>query len=634
MVPLHRFPHPARGERHVGVPDAVRLERVDDRVDDRRRRTDGRRLADALGADRVVRRRRDRVPRLPVGHLHRGRDQIVHQRTGEAVALLVEGDHLHQRHAHAVGEAAVHLPLDDHRVDLRAAVVDGDEPPDLHLRRPRVDVDHADVGAERVREVRRVVADLGLEAALHAVGQVAGPVGPHRHVLDRDRLLRIALDAERPGLVFDVGDRRLEHARGDDLRLVAHLAGHERGGGPRHRRRPAAVRTEPERRVVGVAVHHLDVLGRDAELVGDDLGERRLVSLALRHHRQSDHRLAGRVHPQLAAVGHAETEDVHVLPRSGADGLGEERDADAHQLAALALLRLFPAQLVVAGHRHRLAHRRFVVARVVDPAGLRRVRELVGLDEVLQPQFRRVHVEFVGEHVDHPLDQVDRLGDAERAGVGDAARRLVGVDGGHVGVRRLDVVAPREHTEEARRVLHRRRGAVERPVVGEHVGADGADLAVLAGRDLAPHDVVAGEPGAHEILGAVLHPLHRLADHERGDDGAHVAGIDRHLVAESTADVRCDDPDLVFRQPGHEGVHRAVGVRCLGRAPQRELARRHARRRPRSRTSPWARGGPAGRRCPPTRPPRRRRTQPRWRPCRRLPSRSSGCSSCPRGRRG
>src|SRR4029077_11196354 len=49
VVPLHRFPHAARGERHVGVADAVGLERVDARVDDRRRRADRGRLADALG---------------------------------------------------------------------------------------------------------------------------------------------------------------------------------------------------------------------------------------------------------------------------------------------------------------------------------------------------------------------------------------------------------------------------------------------------------------------------------------------------------------------------------------------------------------------------------------------------------
>ena len=50
-----------------------------------------------------------------------------------------------------------------------------------------------------------------------------------------------------------------------------------------------------------------------------------------RLHGDPQHGLAGRVHPQLGAVGHAETEDVHVLARPGADRLGEEADADAGQ---------------------------------------------------------------------------------------------------------------------------------------------------------------------------------------------------------------------------------------------------------------------------------------------------------------
>ena len=63
---LHRLPHPRRCERHVGVPNTERLQRVHHGVDDGRRRADGRRLADALGADRVVRRRGDGVAGLPV----------------------------------------------------------------------------------------------------------------------------------------------------------------------------------------------------------------------------------------------------------------------------------------------------------------------------------------------------------------------------------------------------------------------------------------------------------------------------------------------------------------------------------------------------------------------------------------
>ena len=52
---LNGEPHVGRGERHVRVQHAERRERVDDRVDDGGRRPDGGGLADALGADRVVR---------------------------------------------------------------------------------------------------------------------------------------------------------------------------------------------------------------------------------------------------------------------------------------------------------------------------------------------------------------------------------------------------------------------------------------------------------------------------------------------------------------------------------------------------------------------------------------------------
>ena len=93
------------------------VQRVDDRVHDRGRRADVRRLADALGSERVVRARRDRLAELEVGALERGRDQVVHERRVEAVALLVERDQLHQRDADALGEAAVDLAVDDHRVD-------------------------------------------------------------------------------------------------------------------------------------------------------------------------------------------------------------------------------------------------------------------------------------------------------------------------------------------------------------------------------------------------------------------------------------------------------------------------------------------------------------------------------------
>ena len=53
-----------------------------------------------------------------------------------------------------------------------------------------------------------------------------------------------------------------------------------------------------------------------------------------------------------------------------------------------------------------------------------------------------------------------------------------------------------------------------------------------------PHYVVTGEAGADEVLRAILHPLDRLVQNQGGDNGAHIARVDGHLVAETTADVR------------------------------------------------------------------------------------------------
>ena len=58
MPAVDRLPHPARRRRHVDVAHAgVAVERVDDGVDDRRRRADGAGLARAFDAERIGRRR-------------------------------------------------------------------------------------------------------------------------------------------------------------------------------------------------------------------------------------------------------------------------------------------------------------------------------------------------------------------------------------------------------------------------------------------------------------------------------------------------------------------------------------------------------------------------------------------------
>src|SRR5437879_5958238 len=78
-------------------------------------------------------------------------------------------------------------------------------------------------------------------------------------------------------------------------------------------------------------------------------------------------------------------------------------------------LLLLGPQLVVAHLVEGLAQRGGVVAGVVHEARRRRVRELLGLNEVLHAEVGRVHADLVRRGLHQPLDHVRGLGDAERA---------------------------------------------------------------------------------------------------------------------------------------------------------------------------------------------------------------------------
>ena len=94
------------------------------RVDDRRRRGDRARFAAALDAERIGRTERlDRLDlerRQVVGARH----AIVHEARRQQLAVAVVMRAFEQRLADALGDAAMHLAFDDHRIDELAEVVD------------------------------------------------------------------------------------------------------------------------------------------------------------------------------------------------------------------------------------------------------------------------------------------------------------------------------------------------------------------------------------------------------------------------------------------------------------------------------------------------------------------------------
>ena len=70
---------------------------------------------------------------LSIGQVVGARHAVVHQRAGDELAVLVVDRALEQRLADALRDAAVHLALDDHRVDHGAEVVDRGPGDDLAL---------------------------------------------------------------------------------------------------------------------------------------------------------------------------------------------------------------------------------------------------------------------------------------------------------------------------------------------------------------------------------------------------------------------------------------------------------------------------------------------------------------------
>src|ERR1700730_16132509 len=76
---------------------------------------------------------------LDVRYLGGGRQQVVHERTGQELAVVGVCGMFVQHAADALGDTTPHLPFDDGRVDHRPTVLDNQVAVDLDLTRVGVD---------------------------------------------------------------------------------------------------------------------------------------------------------------------------------------------------------------------------------------------------------------------------------------------------------------------------------------------------------------------------------------------------------------------------------------------------------------------------------------------------------------
>ena len=166
-----------------------------------------------------------------------------------------------QRLADALRDPALHLPLNQHRLQHPAAIIDTGIGGKRRAPGGGVDLDLGDVDAvgERRRGVKRAFR-------IEAVAELLGAL---RQLEERDVAVG-ASNLECTAAILDVGFRSFEEMRSKALPIFDH--GVERRGdraADRHRRAGGDC-SGARHLVVTVAMRDLNDLGRDAEVIGHE----------------------------------------------------------------------------------------------------------------------------------------------------------------------------------------------------------------------------------------------------------------------------------------------------------------------------------------------------------------------------
>jgi hypothetical protein len=103
--------------------------------------------------------------------------------------------------------------------------------------------------------------------------------------------------------------------------------------------------------------------------------------------------------------------------------------------------------------------------------------------------------------------------------------------------------------------------------VARELGLDRGDRAVAGDTEPRSMALIAIGRRRQEVLATCLDPLHRPPEPSRHRRQQHVLGIHVPLGAEAAADVRRDDPYLLFREAQGCSDRRAHSERHLGRRP-------------------------------------------------------------------
>ena len=253
-----------------------------------------------------------------------------------------------------------------------------------------------------------------------------------------------------------------------------------------------------------------------------------------------------------------------------ADELHVAGDSDAYVATLRTQAGLALAPFDVADGASGFFEAALIVAAV--PAdhrvAIRRVRKLVGADQVEPAQFERVDAERLGHRIHRALNDVGRLRPAGAPVSVD--RRRVGRDQPHLGVERGDVVVAGDVG-----------GSVDRRNAGRHVREIGAEIRDRAQLD-PEHPPVALDCGLDELgvrppvgggdmaFAAGLGPADRSVEVPGGERDEDLFGIEMHLGAEAATDVGRDQVDAMLWPAQSFGQPAPRHVRHLARQVDRQ----------------------------------------------------------------
>ena len=373
-------------------------ERVDDRVPHGGGRAGRARLADALRAERVPRRGRDRVRDLERRELGRARNRVVDEARGERVAAVVVDDLLEQRLRGALGDAAVHLRFGEHRVHDAAAVVDRDVPHQPHRARLGVDLDDRDVAAERERPVgvevdlrlqpgRGRTGVLGRDRAIsrHETADAGVPATPSRPSSNT------TMSASAASSRFATSRRAVSSTAADASCTALPASCSER---------EPNVPTPCGTRSVSECTTRTSSNGMPST-DGRDLRPGRLVALTVRNAPRHDGR---------GPVGLDAHRSV-LAPAPAHLDVAAESDPELHAITTRRAALLARArQLVVVAARERLVERALVFAGVVVAPVAVRYGNASGGMKLRRRTSTAIEVQHVREHVDRAFQQRGRFG--------------------------------------------------------------------------------------------------------------------------------------------------------------------------------------------------------------------------------